>query len=173
MKRIVLVCGVFVLASCEGTSLSDYSTFGDSAASVSDTSRADFYPDDQLLVTAKAQFREGNYGKAFTGFRKAINVTPKDPAAWLGYAASADMLRKFDQSAKAYRRLRPVIGNRIEFHNNLGYSYMLQGDLVKARRSFLKAYDADPSNETTANNLELLRNSSKFPKRGIGQSNGI
>lgn len=173
MKRIVLICGVFLLASCEGTSLSDYSTFGDSAESVADTSRADYYPDDQLLVTAKAQFREGNYGKAFTGFKKAINVTPKDPAAWLGYAAAADMLRKFDQSAKAYSRLQPVIGNRIEFHNNVGYSYMLQGDLVKARRAFLRAYDIDPSNDTTANNLELLRNSANFPKRGIGQSNGI
>lgn len=162
-----------VLASCSDVNLGDISSFADSKASLSDTSKADFYTDDQLIVSAKVQFREGNYGKSYTLFKQAINENPKDPAAWLGYAAAADMLRRFDQSKKAYSRLQPVIGNRIEFHNNLGYSYLLQGDLVAARRSFLKAYDIDPSNEVTANNLELLRNSANFPKRGFGQSKGI
>jgi Flp pilus assembly protein TadD len=162
-----------MLASCSDVNFADMSTHGDSAASVQDTSKADYYTDDQLIVSGKVQFREGRYGKAYTLFKQAINENPKDPAAWLGYAASADMLRRFDQSKKAYSRLQPVIGNRIEFHNNLGYSYLLQGQLVAARRSFLRAYDLDPSNETTANNLELLRNSGNFPKRGFGQSSGI
>ena len=173
MKRYLVIASAVVLAACVGVETGDLSTFGDNAASVRDTSKADYYPDDQLIVTGKAQFREGNYGKAFSSFKNAINVNPKDPAAWLGYAAAADMLRRFDTSAQAYRRLQPVIGNRIEFHNNLGYHYMLQGELVAARRSFLRAYDLDPSNETTANNLELLRNSATYPKRGFGQSNGI
>lgn len=173
MKRFLFIVVAVVLASCSEANLADFSSFGDSAASVGDTSRADFYTDDQLIISGKVQFREGNYGKSYTLFKKAINENPKDPAAWFGYAAAADMLRRFDQSKKAYSRLQPVIGNRIEFHNNLGYSYLLQGDLVAARRSFLKAYDLDPSNETTANNLELLRNSANFPKRGFSQSRGI
>lgn len=173
MKRFLFVVGAVLLASCSETDLANFSSFGDSAASVSDTSRADYYTDDQLIISGKVQFREGNYGKSYSLFKQAINENPKDPAAWLGYAAASDMLRRFDQSKKAYSRLQPVIGNRIEFHNNLGYSYLLQGDLVAARRSFLKAYDLDPSNEVTANNLELLRNSANFPKRGFERSRGI
>lgn len=173
MKRLIFVIGAVLLASCSETNYADWSTYGDSAASVRDTAKADFYTDDQLIVSGKVQFREGNYGKAYSLFKQAINENPKDPAAWLGYAAAADMVRRFDESTKAYRRLQPVIGNRIEFHNNLGYSYLLQGQLVAARRSFLRAYDMDPSNEITANNLEMMRNSANFPKRGIGQSQGI
>jgi Flp pilus assembly protein TadD len=37
---------------------------------------------------------------------------------------------------------------------------------VAARRYFLKAYDIDPNNPTTANNLQLLGNSVSFAKRG-------
>lgn len=173
MKRFIFVVGAMLLTSCSDVYVGDLSSFGDSAASVNDTSRADYYTDDQLIISGKVQFREGNYGKSYSLFKQAINENPRDPAAWLGYAASADMLRRFDQSKKAYSRLQPVIGNRIEFHNNLGYSYLLQGELVAARRSFLKAYDLDPSNEITANNLELLRNSANFPKRGFEQSRGI
>ena len=173
MKRFVFLISAVVLASCSGVNFGDLSSFGDSEASLSDTSRADYYTDDQLIISGKVQFREGNYGKSYSLFKQAINENPRDPAAWLGYAAASDMLRRFDQSKKAYSRLQPVIGNRIEFHNNLGYSFLLQGDLVAARRSFLRAYDMDPSNETTANNLELLRNSTNFPKRGFEQSRGI
>ena len=173
MKRFVFFVSAVVLASCSDVNLGDLSSFGDSKASVSDTSRADYYTDDQLIVSGKVQFREGNYGKSYSLFKQAINENPKDPAAWLGYAAASDMLRRFDQSKKAYNRLKPVIGNRIEFHNNLGYSYLLQGELVAARRSFLKAYDLDPSNEITANNLELLRNSSTYPKRSLRDAQGI
>jgi Flp pilus assembly protein TadD len=173
MKRFMFVVGAMLLASCSNIQLSEMSSFADSSASVLDTSRADYYTDDQLIITAKAQFREGNYGKAYSGFKQAINENPKDPAAWFGYAAAADMLRRFDESKKAYARLQPVIGRRLEFHNNLGYSYLLQGDLVSARREFLKAYDMDPKNEVTANNLQLLRNSYNYPKRGADQMSGI
>lgn len=173
MKRFIFLVSAMVLASCSDVNLGDMSSFADSKASVLDTSRADFYTNDQLLISGKVQFREGNYGKANTLFKQAINENPRDPAAWLGYAAASDMLRRFDESRKAYSRLQPVIGNRIEFHNNLGYSYLLQGNLVSARRSFLRAYDMDPSNEITANNLELLRNSANFPKRGFEHSRGI
>ena len=128
-----------------------------------------YYPDDQILVSAKAQFRDGNYGTSYRMFKKALDVTPQDPAAWLGFAASADMLRKFDHSDFAYKRLQPMIGNRIEYLNNYGYSMLLRGDLVKARADFLTAYEKDPSNPVTANNLELLRNSVEYPKRGPGQ----
>lgn len=172
--RGILVVALFLgLASCDEFGTGEFSAFSDSPESVKDTSNLSYYPDDQLLVSAKVQFREGNYGKSFTMFKKALDVVPDDPAAWLGFAASADMLRKFNNADFAYGKLRPIIGNRVEYLNNYGYSMLLRGELVTARQYFLKAYEKDPSNAVTANNLELLRNSVSYPKRARGDLRGI
>jgi Flp pilus assembly protein TadD len=42
---------------------------------------------------------------------------------------------------------------------------MLRGDLVNARKKFLKAYEREPNNPTIANNLQLLNSSSRFIQR--------
>jgi Flp pilus assembly protein TadD len=173
LKSSSAVLLVFTLAACTEGGIGDFSAFSDSSASVADTSSLTYYPDDQLLVTGQTQFHEGNYGKAFTAFKKALEVNPNDPEALLGYAASADMLRRFDQSDAVYRKLKPMIGNTVVFHNNLGYSYLLRGNLVAARQEFLLAYELDPGNETTANNLQLLRNSIAYPVRAAGDLQGI
>ncbi|MFY0692786.1 MAG: tetratricopeptide repeat protein [Paracoccaceae bacterium] len=167
MKKLIPVMLVLALAGC------NFSGYNEDAATARDTSNREYYPDDDPLVVAKMQFNAGNYGRAYTEFDKALDVYPNDPAAWLGFAASADMLRRFDKSDVAYAKLRPIIGNRIEYHNNRGYSLLLRGDLIGARRHFLRAYEIDPSNETAANNLELLRNSVNFPKRAPGDLRGI
>ncbi len=167
MKRVVALSMILALGACENSSYSDRTL------STKDTSSLSFYPDDQLLVSAKMQFREGNYGKSYKMFKEALDVVPDDTAAWLGYAASADMLRQFERSDYAYRRLQPAIGHRVEFLNNYGYSMLLRGELVAARKYFLAAYEKDPSNPVTANNLELLRNSVNSPKRAAGDLRGI
>lgn len=161
------------MASCGEFGLGDFGAFSDGPDATLDTSTLEFYPNDQLIVSGKAQFKEENYGLAYRSFKKAIDVAPADPQAWLGYAASADMLRRFDKADFAYKKLRPVIGNRVEYLNNYGYSQLLRGNLPAARQYFLRAYELDPSNETTANNLELLRNSAGYQKRAPGDLRGI
>ncbi len=159
---------VLFLLLTVGISGCDLSSFSDSQQSVKDTSNRSYYPDDDPLAVAKVQFVEGNYGRAYTLFDKALDVVPNDPAALLGFAASSDMLRRFDKSDVAYRKLQPIIGNRIEYHNNRGYSLLLRGELQGARTHFIKAYEIDPANERAANNLEMLRNSVNYPKRANG-----
>lgn len=172
-RTLIFTMSFMLVASCEGIDLGEYSSFSDSSVAVNDTANREYYPNEQYIVTGKAQFAEGNYGKAYRSFKKATDVAPADPAAWLGFAASADMLRRFDKSDYAYRKLQPVIGNRIEFLNNFGYSQLLRGNLQSARSYFLRAYEIDPSNERTANNLELLRNSTSYQKRSPGDLRGI
>ena len=162
MRKLLAVLLAIGVTGCE------LSSFSDSQRSVRDTSNRSYYPDDDPLVEAKVQFIEGNYGRAYTLFDKALDVVPNDPAALLGFAASSDMLRRFDKSDVAYRKLQPIIGNRIEYHNNRGYSLLLRGELQSARTHFIKAYELDPSNERAANNLEMLRNSVNYPKRAKG-----
>ncbi|MDU8913267.1 hypothetical protein RXV88_18515 [Aestuariicoccus sp. MJ-SS9] len=166
-RALLSIFIVFALSSCEN------SAFSENFKSLADTSNREYYPSDDPIVVGKVLFRDEAYGRAYTKFKKALDVYPDDPAAWLGFAASADMLRRFDRADYAYRKLQPIIGNRIEFHNNYGYSLLLRGDLMGARRHFLKAYEIDPSNEYAANNLELLRNSVSFPKRAAGDLKGI
>ena len=62
-------------------------------------------------------------------------------------------------------KLSGMIGGRPEYYNNVGYSYLLRGNLLQARRNFLKAYEIDPGNDTTANNLQLLSNSASLAQR--------
>jgi Flp pilus assembly protein TadD len=173
MRAFLLVPVLLALVACTEGGIGDVSSFADSKASVADTSNLTYYPDDQLIVSGKTQFREGNYGKAFTAYKKALEVQPTDPQALLGFAASADMLKRFDLADAAYRTLQPMIGNRIEFHNNYGYSMLLRGNLTAARKQFLIAYEMDPSNAFAANNLELLRNSVTYAKRSKGDLQGI
>lgn len=173
MRATILILSLVGLTSCTEGGFGDLSSFGDDAATVADTSNREYYPNDELIVAAKVQFSAKNYGKASTLFKKAIDVAPNDPQALLGYAAASDMLRRFDQADMAYRKLQPVIGNRVEFHNNYGYSQLLRGNLQVARRHFLIAYEQDPSNAYAANNLELLRNSSNYQRRSPGDLRGI
>ena len=157
----VAVAALF-LASCQ---TGDMSSFGDSAASVKDLPDVSFYKTDELIALGKTQFKEKNYGMSYALFKRSVELFPKDPQAWLGLAASADEIGRFDTSDQAYRQLAPMIGGRPEYYNNVGYSYLLRGNLRQARRNFLKAYELDPSNQTTANNLQLLANSTSLAKR--------
>jgi len=169
MQRVgcltLLLAGVATLAGCQSSSLEDMSAFGDSAQTVADDSAVAFYKDDELITTGKLQFREKNYGKSYAIYKRAVAVFPQDPAAWLGFAASSDMIGRFDTSDRAYAQLAKMIGNTPVYYNNIGYSQLLRGDLPKARRYFLKAYELDPANETTARNLELMKNSVNVAQR--------
>lgn len=169
----VFVLATISLAACDASINGPFSAFSDSAASTKDTSSLNYYPDDQEIINGKAHFTVRAYGRAFRSFQKALRTNPNDPAALLGYAASADMLRRFDESDDAYRKLRPIIGTRIEFLNNYGYSQLLRGNLQEARKYFIAAYEKDPSNEFAANNLELLRNSINYPRRLPGDLSGL
>lgn len=117
------------------------------------------YPDGEVLRVAKAHFVEGNYGHAARYYERAVEVMPADGEAWLGLAASYDRVRRFDLADRAYRNAARYVGNRPEYFNNVGYSYLLRGDVQKARSNFLKALELDPDNPTLLNNLELLRES--------------
>lgn len=172
-KYVVGLVAVLAIAGCEEISSGPFAAYSDGKASLEGNSNREYYPDDGHLVKGKAHFREGNYGKSYTLFKKSLDVVPEDPAAWLGFAASADMLGRFDKADFAYEKLQPIIGNRIEYHNNRGYSLLLRGDLRGARTHFIRAYEIDPSNERAANNLEMLRNSVNYPKRAPGDLKAI
>lgn len=128
-----------------------------------------YYPSDEPLRMGREQFGRGNYGLAERYFRDAVEKAPKDATAWIGLAASYDRLRRFDLADQAYVQAVRLTGETVQILNNQGYSYMLRGDLVRARRKLQRANELDPSNLTIIDNLELLNGSHRLIVRPPGQ----
>ena len=138
-------------------------------AKLQDPDDVKYYRSDEPLRMAIEHFNRGQYGIAERYFRDATEKAPKDPTAWIGLAAAYDRLARFDLADRAYTYAIRLVGETTEILNNQGYSYMLRGDLVNARRKFLKAYEREPGNPTIANNLQLLNSSSRFIQRAPAQ----
>jgi Flp pilus assembly protein TadD len=66
---------------------------------------------------------------------------------------------------RAYASAIKLVGETTEILNNEGYSYMLRGDLVRARKKLSQAYQRDPNNPTIINNLKLLDGSTRVIRR--------
>jgi Flp pilus assembly protein TadD len=124
-----------------------------------------YYPSDQPLKLGLEYFKKGSYGLAARYFRDAVEKAPKDAEAWIGLAASYDRLRRFDLADQAYAQATRLTGETVELLNDRGFSYMLRGDLTKARVKFQKAYALDPTNPIVINNLQLLNSSYSFVER--------
>jgi Flp pilus assembly protein TadD len=135
------------------------------SATVEDPGDVKYYPSDEPLRLATEYFTRGQYGIAQRYYRDAVEKAPKDVTAWIGLAASYDRLRRFDLADQAYVQAIKLGGETVQVLNNQGYSYMLRGDLHKARLKFEKAYTLDPTNPTIINNLELLNSSRRFIQR--------
>ncbi|WP_394885861.1 tetratricopeptide repeat protein (plasmid) [Mesorhizobium sp. AaZ16] len=175
MRRPGIVVGgallALVLAGCQTTALDDgvvrtnepvqaeFTSFGDAFQGLKTVSDVEYYASDQAVAEAKNQFRQENYGNSGALFLKAVQLAPNDGEAWLGLAASCDRIRRFDLSDKAYGQAFSLIGTTVAYYNNIGYSYLLRGDLQEARKNFLKAYELAPNDPTVANNLQLLGSS--------------
>jgi Flp pilus assembly protein TadD len=135
-------------------------------ATIQDNAEVKYYPSDEPLRLGLEHFNRGNFGIAERYFRDAVEKAPKDASAWIGLAASYDRLGRFDLADRAYDSAIRLVGETTAILNNRGYSYMLRGNLVAARRDFLKAYEREPGNPTILNNLKLLDASHRF----IGRS---
>jgi len=117
---------------------------------------SDERPSDEPLYLAKLQFRNGNYGLAEQYYRRAVEANPQSLDAWLGLAASYDRLKRFDLAERAYQALIDKVGYTPVVLNNLGYHYLLEGNIQKARKYLTWAYRKDPNNPEIQSNLALL-----------------
>jgi Flp pilus assembly protein TadD len=124
-----------------------------------------YHASDDALKAGKVHFTAGNWGLAEENFRKAVELSPKDAEAWLGLAASYDRLRRFDLADRAYDQAIKLAGLNVVILNNLGYSYLLRGNVIEARRRFLLAYEKAPNDPYILNNIELLNESAKAVQR--------
>jgi Flp pilus assembly protein TadD len=156
----------FCLAGCDTVSaLLPAPYISAPTATIEEPADVKYYPSDEPLRLGLEHFDRGDYGIAERYFRDAVEKAPKDVTAWIGLAACYDRIRRFDLADRAYSSAIGLVGETTQILNNLGYSYMLRGDLVNARKKFLEAYRREPGNPMIANNLKLLDSSSKVIRR--------
>src|SRR5579862_69220 len=126
---------------------------------VQDPADVRYFPSDEPLRLGLEHFNRGNYGIAERYFRDAFEKAPKDATAWIGLAATYDRIGRFDLADRAYAAAVRLVGETTDLLNNIGYSYMLRGNYVAARKKFVQALRRDPQNPTILNNLWLLDSS--------------
>ena len=112
----------------------------------------------------REQFRAGNYAEAESAFDRAAKMNPRDSEAWLGLAACYDRMRRFELADRAYVQAMSIKGPTSEILNNQGYSYLLRGDLARARTTLTAAQKKDPGNKYVQNNLQLLATKERSAK---------
>jgi Flp pilus assembly protein TadD len=164
-------CLALLLAGC-GT-FPEAGVFGLGAvpttATVQQPGELKYYPSDEPLRMGIEYFGRGDYGLSERYFRDAVEKAPKDATAWVGLAASYDRLRRFDLADRAYAEAVRLTGETVQLLNNQGYSFMMRGNLVRARQKLQRANELDPANPVVTNNLELLNGSRRFIQRAPEQ----
>lgn len=132
------------------------SVFGNNALQVASVPNIGTYTAAGARDAARNHFRNGDYGTSAAFYKRLVELAPNDPEGYVGLAASYDRLRRFDLSDRVYARLYALTGGTAQYFNNVGYSYMLRGNLTAALTSFRRAKAADPNNAVVANNIQML-----------------
>jgi Flp pilus assembly protein TadD len=145
------------LYGCSAGSLG-LSSYGSNKLNVAEISDIGSYTADRALREANAHFRNNDFGYSATLYKRAAELSPKDARAFVGLGASYDRLRRFDLSDRVYETLVRLTGGTAQYFNNVGYSYLLRGNLTAALTNFRKARALDPNNVVVANNLQILAN---------------
>lgn len=134
------------------------SSFGNNKLAAAEISNIGDYTAEQALREARAHFRNNDFGHSATLYKRFVELSPKDPQGYVGLSASYDRLRRFDLSDRVYETLFKLSGGTAQYFNNVGYSYMLRGNLSAALGNFRKARAIDPDNVVISNNIQIIAN---------------
>ena len=159
IPAVLIIIAVVPLAACttDGTLFGSTKTPDTAAMSYAS---ADPSPTGSIgssdIEKGKTHFKSGRFELAEQSFHRAAESDPKNVQAWLGLAASYDKLRTFAFADRAYDRALAIDGPTAEILNNQGYSYLLRGDIKRARETLVAAKERAPDNPYVKSNLEAL-----------------
>lgn len=155
---LVTVLLAVPLAGCSSSNFAGLSTNGANRLEVAEIANIGSYTAAGALSEAKAHFRNNDFGHSAALYRRAAELSPSNPEAYVGLSASYDRLGRFDLSDRVYATLYEMTGGTAQYYNNVGYSYMLRGNLTAALTNFRKASKLAPDSVVVANNLQILAN---------------
>lgn len=149
----MLLAAALLLTGCSAGA----SAWGSSQQQVAEVTNIASYSAADALAEARRHFRNSNFGHSAAFYKRAVELSPSDPQAYVGLGASYDRLRRFDLSDRVYASLYKLQGESAQYYNNLGYSYMLRGKLGEALTNFRRAEALEPGNVVVANNIQMLQ----------------
>lgn len=142
MRRMTVALLAMSLASCVGTGTAPRS---DAATAASH------------YAAGISQLQARNYKQAKAELTKAQPFRTGDARALMALAVASDMQGDFRTADRAYAELTKKGGDQAMLFNNMGYSYMLRGDLDRAISYLTEAARRAPDNPTIRNNIAMLR----------------
>ena len=160
---IATAAAAVLLAGCSTLNFADSSSFG-ASQQVADLPDVGSYPADKALTEARSHFRNNDFGYSAALYKRVVELSPKDPQGYVGLGASYDRLGRFDLSDRVYATLYALSGGTTQYYNNVGYSYLLRGNLTAALANFHKAKKLDPTSPVVANNLQIVANAAAAAK---------
>lgn len=140
------------LAGCSAGS----SAFGNNKLQVAELEATENHTPDTALIKARSHFRNNDFGYSAAYYKKLVELDPKNPEGYIGLSASYDRLSRFELSDRVYAAMFKITGSTAQYHNNLGYSHMLRGNLKGALTNFREAERLAPDSVVVANNIMLL-----------------
>lgn len=156
---VALALMALPLSACSSASgLVGNSSFGNNKLQVAEIDGIGDYTAERALREARAHFRNNDFGHSAALYKRAAELDPKNAEAFVGLSASYDRLGRFDLSDRVYASLYKLTGGTVQYYNNVGYSYMLRGNVSAALTNFRKARAIDPDNIVVANNIQILQN---------------
>lgn len=160
LMRIAVLAAGLTMVSLSGCTTASLSSFGNSSATIPALRAGSSYTTDVALAEARSHFRSNDFGYSAALYKKVVELSPNDPEGYVGLSASYDRLGRFDLSDRVYAALYKISGGTAQYYNNVGYSYLLRGNVVGALSNFRKASALDPNNAVIDNNVQLLAYSS-------------
>lgn len=161
---LVALALVAVSACSSAGGLVGHSSFGNNKLQVAEIDGIGDYTADRALREARGHFRNNDFGHSAALYKRAVELNPKNAEAYVGLSASYDRLGHFDLSDRVYASLYGITGGTAQYYNNVGYSYMLRGNVAAALTNFKKARALDPENIVVANNIQILQNAAAANK---------
>jgi Flp pilus assembly protein TadD len=99
---------------------------------------------------------KGQDGKAKPCLLQAVKIDKKRWKAYNGLGVIADLERNTEEAINYYQSALAIMPNSPMLLNNLGYSYYLSGDELKARGLFTQALNYDTQYKRAIHNLALI-----------------
>lgn len=159
---VALALMALPLSACSSASgLVGNSSFGNNKLQVAEIDGIGDYTAERALREARAHFRNNDFGHSAALYKRAAELDPRNAEAFVGLSASYDRLGRFDLSDRVYASLYELAGGTAQYYNNVGYSYLLRGNVSAALTNFRKAQKLDPDNVVIANNIQLLANAAR------------
>lgn len=150
---LAVAIAVLPLSGCSSAGLS---AFGSNKLAVAEVANIGSYTTDGALSEARGHFRNNNFGYSAAFYKRAAELSPKNAEAYVGLSASYDRLGRFDLSDRVYASLYQMNGGTAQYYNNVGYSYLLRGNLTEALKNFRQALKLEPDNVVVANNIQIV-----------------